>query len=67
MANGDAFSKGTGPASGPPAFLVLDTESVPDGKLLARIKYAEEDLSPEDAVCKAQAEARENSKNGSDF
>ena len=62
MANGDVFNKGSGPA-----FLVLDTESVPDGKLLAKTKYAEENLSPEDAVCKAQAEARESSKNGSDF
>jgi 3'-5' exonuclease len=67
MANGDDFNKGTGSPSGPPAFLVLDTESVPDGKLLARIKYAAENLSPEEAVCKAQAEAREASNKGSDF
>ena len=67
MANGDVFNKGIGSTTGPPAFLVLDTESVPDGKLLARINYSEENLSPEDAVCKAQAEAREASKKGSDF
>lgn len=49
------------------AFLVFDTESVPDGRLLARIKYANESLTPEEAIEKARAEARENSKDGSDF
>jgi predicted PolB exonuclease-like 3'-5' exonuclease len=51
----------------PPAFLVLDTESVPDGKLLGLVKYADEGLSPEEAVRKAQADAREHSHNSSDF
>jgi predicted PolB exonuclease-like 3'-5' exonuclease len=50
-----------------PAFLVFDTESVPDGKLLGACKYAGERLSPHDAVCRAQAEARERSRDGSDF
>ncbi len=49
------------------AFLVLDTESVPDGKLLAAVKYAGEALTPEEAIARAQAEARETSRNGSDF
>ena len=50
-----------------PAFLVLDTESVPDGRLLAAVKYAGESLSPEAAVLRAQEEAREQSYTGSDF
>jgi predicted PolB exonuclease-like 3'-5' exonuclease len=59
--------KGTGEATDPPAFLVLDTESVPDGRLLSHVKYPGEDLTPEEAVLRAQAEARERSATGSDF
>jgi hypothetical protein len=50
-----------------PAFLVVDTESIPDGDLLAKVKYAGETLSCEDAVARAQDEARQASRNGSDF
>jgi predicted PolB exonuclease-like 3'-5' exonuclease len=49
------------------AFLVVDTESVPDGGLLAKVKYPGEDLTPEAAIERAQAEARETSYTGSDF
>jgi predicted PolB exonuclease-like 3'-5' exonuclease len=49
------------------AYLILDTESVPDGKLLGLIKYPGEHLDPEEAVVRAQAEARERSTTGSDF
>lgn len=49
------------------AFLVFDTESVPDGQLIARVKYPEENLTPEEAIERAQAEAREASRDGSDF
>lgn len=49
------------------AFLVVDTESVPDGRLLAAVKYPGETLTPEEAIERAQAEARETSWNGSDF
>ncbi|MBY0525175.1 MAG: 3'-5' exonuclease [Gemmataceae bacterium] len=48
-------------------YLVMDTESVPDGRLLGRVKYKDEDLTPDEAVERAQAEAREQSRNGSDF
>src|SRR4051794_12810481 len=48
-------------------FLVFDTESVPDGQLLARVKYPHDTISPEQAIHRAQAEARELSKDGSDF
>jgi predicted PolB exonuclease-like 3'-5' exonuclease len=48
-------------------FLVFDTESIPDGELLARVKYPHDSMSPEGAIAKAQAEAREQSKDGSDF
>jgi predicted PolB exonuclease-like 3'-5' exonuclease len=49
------------------AFLVFDTESVPDGELLKRVKYPDEDLTAEEAIQRAQAEVREQSKDGSDF
>jgi predicted PolB exonuclease-like 3'-5' exonuclease len=49
------------------AFLVLDTESVPDGALLAKVKYPGESLTPDEAIQRAQAEARELSRDGSDF
>jgi predicted PolB exonuclease-like 3'-5' exonuclease len=62
------------PAGAPPdalrtqtAFLVFDTESVPDGRLLARVKYPRESLSPEEAIERARAEAREHNRDGSDF
>jgi predicted PolB exonuclease-like 3'-5' exonuclease len=67
MAAGDVFTRGTNEVGTPPAFLVLDTESVPDGKLLGLVKYPDENLSPEEAVSRAQAEARERSRDGSDF
>jgi predicted PolB exonuclease-like 3'-5' exonuclease len=55
-------------ASGPAtAFLILDTESIPDGRLLARVKYPGDNLTPQEAVERAQAEAREASRDGSDF
>lgn len=67
MATADNFSKGAGENGAAPAFLILDTESVPDGRLLAKIKYPEHNLTPEEAVGRAQTEARESSQSGSDF
>jgi predicted PolB exonuclease-like 3'-5' exonuclease len=55
------------PAGPTTAFLVLDTESVPDGRLLQQVKYADEQLTPEEAVERAREEARANSRDGSDF
>ncbi len=49
------------------AFLVMDTECVPDGRLLQLLKYPNEPLSPEEAVARAQAEARERSATNSDI
>ena len=49
------------------AFLVIDTESVPDGRLLAAVKYPGENVGPEEAIERARAEQRETSWNGSDF
>lgn len=48
------------------AFLVVDTESVPDGRLLSQVKYNGE-LSPEDAIERARKEQAETSWNKSDF
>jgi predicted PolB exonuclease-like 3'-5' exonuclease len=61
----DDFGKASGDTA--PAFLIIDTESVPDGRLLSRVKYADENLTPEEAVRRAQAEARDRSLTGSDF
>jgi 3'-5' exonuclease len=49
------------------AWLIVDTESVPDGELIAKVKYHGEPLLPEAAIERARAEAREQSFNGSDF
>src|SRR5271167_4809135 len=49
------------------AFLILDTESIPDGRLIGRVKYPTYTLTPEAAIERAQAEAREQSRDGSDF
>lgn len=49
------------------AFLIFDTESVPDGTLLQKVKYPDEELTPEEAIARAQGEAREASRDGSDF
>ena len=49
------------------AFLIVDTESVPDGDLLARVKYPGERLTPEQAVERASREQVEASWNKSDF
>jgi predicted PolB exonuclease-like 3'-5' exonuclease len=55
-------------AQGPlTAFLIFDTESVPDGRLIQRVKYPDEELDPEQAIARAQQEAREASLTGSDF
>lgn len=50
-----------------PAYLIFDAESVPDGVLLAKTKYAGLELTAEAAIERAQAEARELSSTGSDF
>jgi 3'-5' exonuclease len=68
MALADTYSRpATTETSTRTAFLVVDTESVPDGRLLAAVKYPGENLSPEEAVARAQSEARETSWNNSDF
>ncbi len=50
----------------PPGYLIFDCESVPDGRLLNIVEYPTETLLPEEAVARAQAEARASS-GGSDF
>jgi predicted PolB exonuclease-like 3'-5' exonuclease len=49
------------------AFLVIDTESVPDGDLLTKVKYPGDTLTPDQAIARAQEEARQTSYSGSDF
>jgi predicted PolB exonuclease-like 3'-5' exonuclease len=67
MSASEVFPKASDETAAPPAFLVMDTESVPDGKLLAQVKYPDQSLTPEEAVTRAQAEARDRSATGSDF
>lgn len=67
MASDDVFRANGELNGGGPAYLVLDTESIPDGRLLAHVKYRREALSPAEAIERARAEARERSTNGSDF
>jgi len=49
------------------AFLVVDTESVPDGRLLRLVKFPDEAIDAEEAIRRAQDEARDRSPTGSDF
>src|SRR6478672_6151273 len=49
------------------AFLVVDTESIPDGQLLSAVKYPGESLTPEQAVERAREEIRGSRRDGSDF
>ena len=49
------------------AFLVVDCESIPDGKLLNMVKYAGQGLTDDAAIERARDEARQDSKTGSDF
>jgi predicted PolB exonuclease-like 3'-5' exonuclease len=62
----DSFSQGSDSGAAP-AYLVIDTESVPDGTLLGKVKFADGGLAPEEAISRAQAEARDRSPTGSDF
>jgi predicted PolB exonuclease-like 3'-5' exonuclease len=67
MATVEMPNRGNGGDTDRTAFVVFDTESVPDGRLLSQVKYPDLNLGPEEAVQRAQAEARELSHNGSDF
>jgi predicted PolB exonuclease-like 3'-5' exonuclease len=49
------------------AYLILDTESIPNGDLLSRVKYSDDKLTPDEAIDRAQTEARNQSNTGSDF
>jgi predicted PolB exonuclease-like 3'-5' exonuclease len=67
MRAGDVSLKGPTETTPGPAYLILDTESVPDGRLLALERYTAEQLTPQEAVQRAQEEARDRSLNRSDF
>jgi|SRR5262245_5832546 len=49
------------------AFLVVDTESIPDGRLLSLVKYGGQGLTDDEAIDRARTDARGNSQTGSDF
>ncbi len=48
-------------------YLIFDSESIPDGRLLREVKYRGEPLTEPEAIERAQKEAREQSWTGSDF
>lgn len=63
-----AARRGQRKAPGPTtAYLIFDTESIPDGDLLRRVKYPHDGLTAEQAIARAQQEARDTSYTGSDF
>ena len=49
------------------AFLVVDCESIPDGRLLNMVKYSGQGMTDAEAIEKARTAARESSATGSDF
>src|SRR4051794_23001099 len=65
--NAAKMATGAAPPVPQTGFLVFDTESVPDGRLIARVKYPGVTLTPDEAIARAQQEAREQSNTGSDF
>jgi predicted PolB exonuclease-like 3'-5' exonuclease len=67
MAATDIIGKVGGEASDATAFLIFDTESVPDGRLIGQVKYPGETLTPAEAIERARMEARQLSLSGSDF
>jgi 3'-5' exonuclease len=67
MSSVEMQSRANSDATTRTAFLVVDTESVPDGRLLNMVKYPGQGLTPEEAIDKAREEARQNSYTGSDF
>src|SRR5436853_3001561 len=67
MATSEILSKGAGDVQGKTTYLVLDTESIPDGRLLNLVKFGDQKLTSQEAVRRAQAEARDLSRVGSDF
>jgi hypothetical protein len=50
-----------------PAFLVFDIETVPDGELIRRVRFAGEAISPDEAVERFRREMLERSGGRSDF
>ncbi|MBN1585987.1 MAG: 3'-5' exonuclease [Candidatus Omnitrophica bacterium] len=50
-----------------PAYLIFDTESIPDGRLLATVKYPKDKLSSEEAIARAQQEALDATEGKSNF
>src|SRR5262249_15089508 len=67
MATVDDSGRAPGQEKKGTSYLILDTESIPDGRLLRMVKYPGEALTDAEAVARAQADARERSTSGSDF
>jgi predicted PolB exonuclease-like 3'-5' exonuclease len=67
MTNTEPKSRAKTAAATRTAFLIVDSESIPDGRLLNTVRYAGQGLSPEEAIERARESARQNSIVGSDF
>lgn len=48
-------------------YLVFDIESVPDAKLIKKVKYQDEDISDDDAISRFQSEILQQTNGSSDF
>ncbi len=48
-------------------YLVFDVESVPDGSLIKKVKYSEEDITEHEAISRYQQEILEGSNGTTDF
>jgi predicted PolB exonuclease-like 3'-5' exonuclease len=65
---GCAFVKGTTmTCHDQGAYLIFDIETIPDGNLIAEVKYPDLTLTPHDAVVRLQDDTRASSPSGSDF
>lgn len=53
--------------TGKPGYLIFDIETIPDGQLIADTKYPGLNLTAQEAVIRAQDDARATSSSGSDF
>jgi 3'-5' exonuclease len=67
MASPELLKRSSADTTTRTAFLVVDSESIPDGRLLNLCKYGSLGLAPEEAIERARDEARQNSATGSDF
>src|SRR5438445_542110 len=65
MATAESPAVPRGEENKDPSYLIFDSESVPDGRLVRLVKYPKENISDAEAIQRAQVEAHE--RYGTDF